>query len=247
MGNFFYNLGKAVGQSQRKANWVLQSLTGTEAEQVEAEHAVGRDLARSYLAEVKADPEPDVQRYLDEVGARLAPCVADRRRTFTFRSVLQPELNAFALPGGFVFVTRALLERCEWNADEVAFVLGHEMGHIVAKHAINRMMASSLIRGGLARVPIGGIIGMGVLQAVTALLNQGYSQDQELEADHLGMKLIHYAGFDLAAARRVLLRLGAIPAEGWLGSSYLSSHPPLPVRIERVERYVREEGGSREK
>lgn len=241
MAGFFYNLGKMVGQSSRKANWVIQSLSGNDEHAIEAENAVGKDLAQAYVQESELDSDPEVQFFLNGIASRLVECVADPQRRFAIRAVNSKEFNAFAMPGGFIFVTRPLLEMCDWNRDEIAFVLGHEMGHVIARHAVNRMMASSMIRASLARVPIGGLVGMGVLQVVTTLLNQGYSQDQELEADNLGMKLIHFADFDLDAGKRVLIRLSSFPAQAWLGSSYFSSHPPAHVRIDHIDRYIQEQ------
>ena len=72
-----------------------------------------------------------------------------------------------------------------------------------------------------------GLLGMGILHTVMELLNQGHSREQELEADRLATQIIHYAGFDTAGGTRLLQRLGAIPSERWLGSTYFSSHPPM--------------------
>src|SRR5438034_8355826 len=131
MPGFFYNLGKTLGQGVRKANWVFRSLAGSDADAVRAEHAVGRDLAQAFVREATLDPDPAVGQWLDELGGRLAGCVTDRQRAFRFQAVLAPEVNAFALPGGFVFVTRPLLQLTGGDAGETAFVLGHEMGHVI--------------------------------------------------------------------------------------------------------------------
>ncbi len=236
MGKFFYNLGRMVGPNLRKANWVFRSLTGTEAEADAAELAVGRDLAQAYARPLELDSDPAVQRLLDDVGGRLAQCYRQRRYRFTFRAVLATEPNAFALPGGYIFVMRPLLEMCGWDRDELAFVLGHEMGHVTCRHAIERLMASSLIQTGLGRVPAAGAL----VQIATSLLQQGYSQGQELEADNMGVRLAHLGGFDPSASVRALSRLGGLPPEAWLASTYFSSHPPVHVRIEHIHRWLNE-------
>ncbi len=239
MAGFFYNLGRVVGQGARKANWVFQSATGTEADALRAEHAVGKDLALAFARENDLELDPAVQAFLDTISGRLVACVSNKQQRFCFRSARKEEFNAFALPGGFIFVMRPLLELCEWDEDEIAFVLGHEMGHVVLKHAINRLMASSAICAGLARVPVGGLLGLGLMHTAVELLNQGHSREQELEADQLAMQLVHYAGFRADGGTKLLRRLGGLPTERWLGSSYFSSHPPVAARIEHVEKVLR--------
>lgn len=233
MSSFFYNLGRMVGPGLRQANWVVRSLTGTEAEAVEAEFAVGQDFARGFLQEMEIDRAPDINQLLEAIGSRLTPCVRDRARVFSFCAVRMPEVNAFALPGGFIFLTRSLIEFCNRNADELAFVMGHEMGHVLKRHAIDRMMASTIIRSGISRLPVGGMLRGPVLQVAGSLLNMGYSQDQEFEADALGVRLVQAAGHDAHAIAALLARFRT-GAEGTL-SSYFSSHPPVEMRIARVE------------
>lgn len=240
MANFFYNLGKLVGQTGRRANWLLQSLTGTDTVAVEAEYAVGADLAKKYADEHELDADTEVRRFVTDVATRLVECVADPNRRFTFNVVKTKECNAFAYPGGFIFVTRPLLELCEWRADEAAFVLAHEMGHVLSRHAVYRMLASSAVRTALARIPIGGLLGMGVFQTVSTLLDQGYSREQEFEADSMGVRLVHYAGFDPQAGKQVLRRLATVPPGGWFGSKYFASHPPVSERIANIDRQLRE-------
>ncbi len=239
MGGFFYNLGRLVGPKLRKANWVYRSLTGTETESIQAEHAVGRDLARAFAQQMVLDPDPAVAQLLDQLGGRLASCLRQRQWSFRFLTVQAPEINAFALPGGFVFLTRSLLELCQWNHDEMAFILGHEMGHVVRRHAIDRLMANSFFSTLLGRLPLGGGPLRPQLAALlSTLLHQGYSQDQELDADAVGVQLARSAGFDAAAAVRLLARLGGDASAGASGFSYFASHPPLDVRTRNIERLL---------
>ncbi len=240
MGGWFYKLGRMIGPKLRQANWVYHSATGSEADAVRAEYAVGRDLAQAFVQTAEIDPDPAIQQMLDEIGQRLVRCVKSQERRFLFRSVRSNEFNAFALPGGFIFVMRPLIEFCGRDADEIAFVLGHEMSHVIKRHAIERMMASSLIQGAMSRLPVGGALGAPVVHMAMAMLSQGYSQDNELEADALGVKLMSVAGFNPAGPVRVLNRLRTIPTEAWVLSSYLSSHPPIELRISQIERVMRQ-------
>jgi predicted Zn-dependent protease len=240
MGGFFYNFGKMVGPTVRKADWVLRSMTGTESEVLKAELAVGKDLASAYVKENPLDPDPEVEKFLNAISVRLLECVTNREREFSFLAVQREELNAIAMPGGYIFIMRPLLELCQWDADEIAFVLGHEMGHVILKHTMNRIMANTAITAACLRFPLGGLLGMGILHTVTELLDQGYSRDNELEADTFGAKIAGYAGFDPHAGKRALTRLGAIPTEKWFGSTYFSSHPELPVRLQNLDKTIRQ-------
>jgi len=231
LAGFFYKLGRFLGHQSRKANWAFRSLTGTEAEAVRAETAVGHDLARDVLEQTEADPDPEVARWLAEVGGLLAGALGQKERVFVFRSLLVPEPNAFALPGGFIFVTRALLRLCQGSHDDLAFILGHEMAHVICGHAMERLVARSLIGTAVGRLnpfrllrgPMGGLM--------SVLLQQGYSQDQELEADRVGTELARRAGFDPDAGPRLFEKLRQLFAGPGELAGYFSSHPPWEVRI----------------
>ena len=142
MAGFFRNLGKRVGSTMRKGKWLLRELTGTEKEAAEAEYQVGRDLARAWADALPEDQAPVEDELLGHVGDRLSACVANEQLRFAFRRFAAPEVNAFALPGGFVFVTVPLLDLCQRNEAEIAFILAHEMAHVIRRHARNRMIGS---------------------------------------------------------------------------------------------------------
>jgi beta-barrel assembly-enhancing protease len=236
LAGFFYKLGRFLGDQSRKANWAFRSLTGSEAEAVRAEEAVGRDLARAVLEQTEADHDPEVARWLGQIGGLLAGAVGQKERHFAFRSVLVAEPNAFALPGGFVFVSRPLLRLCQGSHDDLAFVLGHEMAHILCGHVMERMVARSLIGAAVGRLnpfrllrgPMGGLMSI--------LLQQGYSQDQELEADRIGTDIARRAGFDPAAGPRLLDKLRQLFTMPGELVGYFSSHPPWEVRLANLRK-----------
>jgi predicted Zn-dependent protease len=241
MAGFFYQLGKMIGQPLRKADWVWRSLTGSETEAIDAEYAVGRELARESLREMDIDREPTVEHFLEAIKFRLTSRLTNRRRQFTFRSVLAAEINAFALPGGFIFVSRPLLQLCAWDTDEIAFILSHEMAHVIQRHAIDRLMAHSVFRAAVSRLSLaGGLMRPSLLGLTTQLLNQGYAREQELEADRTGVQIARASGFDARAAVRVLGRLRPLAAEPAGLSGYLSSHPPLDERIQQIRKMCNE-------
>ena len=125
MSSLFYNLGKMVGPRVRKVKWIWQSITASEADAIQTEHKVGQDLAREIRNRLELDTEPRAGQMLNQVGRHLAACVANKLRTFSFEVIKDDKPNAFALPGGFIFVTRSLLELCDWNRDQIAFILAH--------------------------------------------------------------------------------------------------------------------------
>ena len=145
MDSWFYKLGSAVRPAAQKGKWMWKSLTSDAADAIRAEYNVGREMAVKFEHEADIDTDPAVAALLTDVGGRLTHCVKDKQRRFTFRTVCLSEINAFALPGGFVFVTRSLLEHCGWRTGsppsalaEVAFILGHEMAHVMRGHAMRR-------------------------------------------------------------------------------------------------------------
>jgi beta-barrel assembly-enhancing protease len=231
-----YNLGRALSPRLRQANWLLRSLTGTEAEAIRAEFAVGRDLARSFSRQFEVCADPAVHDLVTELGTRLADRVTVPDWRFTFAVVTPPEVNAFALPGGFVFLTRSLVEFCERDRDELAFIVGHEMGHIVRRHAMDRLMANTVLRAAVTGLATArGVAGQSLAGLATTVFQKSYAQDQEFEADRFGAQLAQRAGFDPAAASRALKRLGAQAREGGPLSAYFSSHPPLKLRVQHLE------------
>ena len=240
MGKLFYNLGKKLGPKLRRAKWLWQSIAGTEADAIRLEHEVGRDLAREIGSQLQLDPQPPAAHILRQVGSSLAACAANKRRTFTFEIVKGPEPNAFALPGGFIFITRSLLELCEQNPDELAFIIAHEMAHVIRGHAMDRFISNSAIALGSRAAPIRGLIAHWLRTVGVKFLESAYSQDLEFEADTLGARLTAAAGYDPKAPAKLLSRLAKLPRSAnhtGLGS-YFSSHPPFDLRIERVNRLL---------
>ena len=238
MAGWFYKLGRWAGPTVRKGKWLWKSLVGTSDEALEAEFEVGRDMAAEVRRSLGREEDAEVVRLLAEVGRRLARCVTDRRRRFTVEAVRGGEPNAFALPGGFVFVTRALVELCERRPEELAFVVGHEMAHVLRGHALERVLSDSAARAAVRAVAARGALGAWVRGAGLRLLQSAYSRERELEADELGVRLADAAGYGREGAVRLLTRLETIRTEGLaetLGlQRYFGSHPPTAERIRAV-------------
>ena len=163
-GSVFYELGRIAGVQVRKARWMWESVSGNEAEDIQAEHAVGRDMAAVVLEDTPRDSDRTTQALLDEIGGKLAAVVRNRLHRFQMTAIETDRPTAFALPGGFIFVARSLVELCHRNKDDIAFVLAHEMAHVIRRHAIERLLKARKVvvaSGAWSRVltaPLGDLI-----------------------------------------------------------------------------------------
>jgi predicted Zn-dependent protease len=241
VSGLFYSLGRKVGPKVRKAKWIWQSLAGSEADAITVEHEVGQDLAREIRRQLGLDRDPQIEQMLNEIGHCLAACVANKSRRFSFESVEGAEPNAFALPGGFVFVTKSLVELCGRNQNELAFILGHEMGHVIRGHAMNRIISNSAIAAASRAAPIRGVLSGWLRKVGVQFLESTYSQELESEADKLGVRLVAAAGYDPQAGVQLLSRLAKLnsSSSGFDLGSYFSSHPPFEDRIDNINHLLR--------
>lgn len=233
MGRFFYNLGKRAGPGVRKGRWVWSSLAGSEAEARRAERAVGRDLAVRMRDRLGIHDDPRDLGLVEEIGHSLVARLRNRDWRFSFEPLREGGANAVALPGGFVFVTRGLLDGCGRDRDELAFVLAHEIGHVVRGHALERVASRPALAGVIRALPAAGLLGGLAGRTGLAFLESSHSRAQEEEADTLGIRLSLAVGFDPAGSIRFLERL--VRPEGLPGAGYLASHPDAAARIRRIE------------
>src|SRR5262249_19076431 len=183
--------------------------------------------------------------YVRAVGERLARFSPRPDAHYTFDIVDMEEPNAFALPGGPVYVSRGLLALTN-SEDELAGVIGHEIGHVAARHAVQRVTAAaplSVVTGlgalatGIVSPALGGVVG-GLGGMAGALVLAPYSREQESEADRVGQDMIAAAGWDPAGLSRMLRTLEREEAaRGGQRSAmdFFATHPPLPRRVALTE------------
>jgi beta-barrel assembly-enhancing protease len=237
MSSFFYNLGRRAAPHILKARWIGATLAGTEGERIEAESRMGASLAKAFMRDILLEPDGAPARRLQDIGTRLAVRLRDRQRTFRIACMQFPEVNALALPGGFIFVSRSLVDLCGDSDDELAFTVAHEMGHVVQGHAARRFLTDAILRALAGRtrlaVPRGG--GQALIALLTQLLEKNYSQGQETEADRFAVHLTASAGFDPAAASAFLRRLATLSDAPSALGQYLSSHPSFAARVRCVD------------
>jgi predicted Zn-dependent protease len=229
----FEAIGYTLGKKAAQAKNAFDLVGGTEEESLRAEIRLGRDLAAALVERVPLVEENEATRFVAQIGRWLASHVKEKKLPFIVRVTAEREPNALALPGGAVFVSWPLLEMCQWQRDEIAFVLGHEMAHIVRRHTLDRIVKDAALSLLLRQSSGRHAASAWLSQAGRQLLDRAYSRDNELEADDFAAALVEAAGWDALAGERLLARL----AQGTAGQSvgiageYLATHPPLMERV----------------
>jgi beta-barrel assembly-enhancing protease len=212
------------------------------------EMRIGSELARSapfpLLSPDGEAQDSESERYVSDVAQALLPRVRRPGIRYQFHVVASPEVNAFALPGGHVFVTSGMLGFVESEA-ELAAVLGHEIAHVDLRHCVERYQYEYRLRK--AGAPeLGWMVGLAHRLATT-----GFSSDQELEADARGEALAIQAGYDPDAMAALFERMKArfhelarrtastptgevAQAAGEAVGSYFRTHPPFAEREQQL-------------
>ncbi len=202
------------------------------------EIAMGRQADEEIVATLGLYPDESVQAYVAGLGKQLAATSERPDLPWTFRVVDDPIVNAFALPGGFIYITRGIMAHLGSEAELVA-VLGHEIGHVTARHSVERLSKAQLVSVGLG---VGSIISPEVAQfgglAETAfgLLFLKYSRDDERQADDLGLRYSLRGGYDareMPEVFTVLKRVGELAGAGRI-PNWLATHPDPEERRERI-------------
>ena len=188
--------------------------------------------------------DPALQRYVASLGRRLQQSSEQPEPPFTFVILDSPGANAFALPGGYIHVTRGLMALANDEA-ELAGVIAHEIGHVTARHGSERY--SHGVVAGLGAALLGAVIDSETVtdfaQLAAGAYVQGYSRSQELEADMLGVRYLSRSGFDATAMSSFLETMGADSAlaremagargEGATGGLF-ASHPRTADRVRKA-------------
>jgi predicted Zn-dependent protease len=174
-----------------------------------AELEKGKELHEETMADEPVYADPDLAAYVDRVGQKLASVSHRPELTYSFTIIDSPDINAFALPGGYVYINRGLLTFLTSEA-QLAAVLGHEIGHITARHAVRQQTAGRASNVLTATASVASVLttGTNVLGETAGLfggaLVSGYGRDMELEADGLGAEYLRRAGYDPNAMVEVI-------------------------------------------
>ncbi len=233
--------GLALGAALWAAGCATNPVTGrTELALISEsqEIAMGQEAAAQVEASIGVVDDAGLNAYVQRIGESLARDSERPNLPWRFRVVDDPTPNAFALPGGFIYVTRGMLSLME-NEAELATVLGHEIGHVTARHSVQMLSRQQLAQIGL----IAGMILVPEIAQFGNLAGQGlqllflrYSRDAERQADDLGYRYALEENYDVREMPDIfasLARAGELEGRSPL-PSWLSSHPGPEERIERI-------------
>ncbi len=238
MEKFFRYLGHKAGPSIRKGKWIYNSLFADKSKAIESEYLVGKELAAKVVAEYKRVNDPTAEEVLNDIHRRLTACLTNQQRKFNLTLISSTDLNAFALPGGFIFITEGLAQLCQYQPDQLAYVAAHEMTHVILKHPLNLMLSNYSLQMIEKFIRTRGAVGGLAKQAIAGFIRNGYSQEKEFEADKYGTQLMSLARFDPQAAEEVLRKLAGYKDEQPDFLNYFSTHPPASERIAAIKNHL---------
>jgi len=178
------------------ANFVLMSES--------AELEKGAELHQEMLNQNPIYNDPELQAYVNEIGQKMAAVSHRPDLEYVFTIIDSPDINAFALPGGYIYVNRGLLNFLNSEA-QLAAVLGHEIGHVTGRHAVRQQTAArSANAASIALIFATGVDLRETTSLISGALISGYGRDMELEADSLGAEYLFNAGYDPNAMVEVI-------------------------------------------
>lgn len=206
----------------------------------------GREADRQIEAQYGFYEDEELAAYVTGIGDRMARLSERPHLPWTFRVLDSPVVNAFALPGGFVYVTRGLVAYAGSEA-ELAGVIGHEIGHVTGRHSRSRRRNSllanlAILAGALVSESVRDLVSLGVPQLAAGLVLTKYSRGQELDADERGIRYATQAGYNPYGIGGFFETLQSLEERsdrkrlpGWI-----STHPQVDDRIERSNRWAAE-------
>jgi predicted Zn-dependent protease len=208
---------------------VIQLSNISDRQEVEIGKQINRQLVGS---QIRLYRNSAINRYVNEIGQRLVKNSKRSNIPYTFQVVNDDSINAFATMGGFIYVNTGLIAAAD-NEAELASVLAHESGHIIARHSIQQMRQMAIARGlaSAAGLDRNTMVNIGVELA----LRRPNSRSDEFEADQLGLQTLQKAGYAPSAMASFMEKLlkarGSVP-------TFLSTHPNTKDRIEAIEREI---------
>lgn len=206
------------------------------------EIAIGQQAAQEILQEVSLVASEQVRQYVEQLGRAVA-AESDRADIpYHFFVIQAEEPNAFALPGGFIFVTSGLLRVME-NEAQLVGVLAHEVAHVAARHSIELIRQEAVARG-VQVAALGTDAGttQAIANVVRTLVIRGYGRTKELEADGLGAIYTARENYAPSALSNFLQRLSDVTGGQPAWFLPLATHPTLEQRLERIRQTIEENG-----
>lgn len=219
----------------------------TEAD-IEKEIIFGREMAAIILADRKLSTNKDLAGYLNLVGNSIVRHANRPELDFYFAAIESPEINAYATPGGYIFVTTSALNMMQ-NEAELAGVLAHEIAHISDRHIVKALkiraddesmtaFVSKLVGSRAESANV--VFGQAIEHALDVLFSKGLKVEDEYNADMQGLFLAALAGYEPAAIYRFLERIKPVIENNH--GELSSTHPPFTERIVRLKKIIDNEG-----
>ena len=209
---------------------------------------IGQENDKAIVAEMGLYPDEALQQYVAGVGTGMAALSERPDLPWTFRVVDDPVVNAFALPGGFIYITRGILAHFNSEA-EMASVLGHEIGHVTARHSAQQVTKAQFAQlgllGGAVLAPEAAQQYGGMAQQAMGVLFLKFSRDDERQADDLGLRYLVRDGYDPRPMPEVFKTLERVSdaAGGQRAPSWLATHPAPENRAGRIAEQIGGLGG----
>jgi len=210
---------------------------------------IGRRVSRDAERKLRILHDRDLVSYTSTLGRRLASKPPGAKYPYQFQVVDDRAVNAFALPGGFLYINRGIFENAD-NEAQLAGVMAHEIAHVALRHGTNQMSKAYAAQAPLAIV--GGVIGSGSIGAILTQLGASFaansvllkfSRDAERQADVMGTQILYDSNYDPRAMVQFFEKL--LTKAGSRGLEFFSDHPNPGNRIESVNEEIRKLGGSR--
>jgi predicted Zn-dependent protease len=212
----------------------------------QTEAAIGKNVSLEITKKQAVVVDKGFVDRVGMIGARLS-AVSDRKDVeYRFYVLADKELNAVSLPGGYIYVNKGLMDVLD--NDELAFVIGHEIGHVAARHAVKKIQATMAYQMllSLAFSGMGNSAGTNAQNIASSvdmaynLIQLGYSREDEYLADKLGAKYVFKAGFNPSASLTALGKLKKGEGAGLKVLGYLRTHPYVDDRIKALKTYIPE-------
>lgn len=201
---------------------------------LQGESGVGERASESIKRQVELVDDPEIVAYISELGQRFAQVAGRKDFEYEFYVVMDEGLNAFALPGGKIFVNLGAIAETRSEA-ELAGLMAHEMSHAVLSHGFQLVTSGNLTANIVQYLPLGGTI--------ANLLVLDYSRDMERQADILGTRMLASAGYAADGMRNLMVSLAA--QDKGTPFPWLSSHPVSRDRVRYLEQLIQENGYNR--
>jgi predicted Zn-dependent protease len=228
----------------KKSNDESDPAKGVNFYSIEKEIALGQEMAQEVEKQSRIFGDPVVTEYVNRLGQNLVRN-SDSKMPFRIKVIDSDEVNAFALPGGFMFVNTGLLLRAEDEA-ELAGVMAHEVAHVAARHGTKQATRGTIINyATLPLVFLGGWAGVALREAAALALPLGvlhFSRTMEQQADHLGLQYMYRAGYDPNAFVDFFERIESLEKKkpGTI-SRLFATHPITGSRITHAQRQIQSE------